>query len=119
MNNYKITNITSQLGKRDLMYNKSLNIEYVTGFEKKTYILQPNETLFITIKSLPLSVHKLRMKKFVIVSEVDDQTIVNEYNKKNVVNNNFIVPSLDIIQKTEDNVIETKKIKKNTKHDEK
>lgn len=119
MSNYKITNITNSLGKRDLMYNSSVDVEYVSGLDKIKYILQPNETLYLKIDSLPLSVHKLRMKKFVIVSEIDSQTMASEYNKKNIKPiNPIILPVKDIkIENIEDNnIAESKKTKKNTKH---
>ena len=36
MNNYKITNITNQLGKRDVSFNSMLDIEYIDGMTKKS-----------------------------------------------------------------------------------
>jgi hypothetical protein len=87
MNNYKITNITNQLGKRDVNFNSILDIEYIDGMTKKVFKLTPNQTVFMKLVSLPISVHKMRIKNFVIVQEVNDSTVLVEMNKYIVVNN--------------------------------
>ena len=111
MVNYKITNITNQLGRRDPNFNSILDIEYIDGFIKKTFKLMPNQTVFMNLVSLPLSVHKMRIKKFVIVNEVSDSVVQNEMNKyivvNNIINNNNTV--------IEDNTNNDKEIKKSTR----
>ena len=110
MVNYKITNITNQLGRRDPNFNSVLDIEYIDGFIKKIFKLMPNQTVFMNLVSLPLSVHKMRMKKFVIVNEVSDSVVQNEMNKYIVVNN--IVPNIPVEESEESK--QDKKTRKNS-----
>lgn len=77
MSTYKITNITNTIEKRNVKHNSILNVEYVDGMEKKSIKIKPNETVFITISTLPLSVQRLRVKNLVSVTEIDS----NELNK--------------------------------------
>jgi hypothetical protein len=74
MSTYKITNITHLLGKREHKYNSNLDIEYVDSMNKKTIVLKPNESVFLSIVSLPLSVHRLRVKNLIIVTETGQST---------------------------------------------
>lgn len=80
MANYKITNITNLAGKRDARFNTILNIEYVDNMMKKTIKIKPNETVFLQIHSLPLSVHKLRVKKLISVVEISNTELTNNMN---------------------------------------
>lgn len=75
MNTYKITNITDSLGKRDANYNTTLKITYVDEMVKKTILLKPKNTIYFTTKSLPLSVHRFRVKKLVSVAEISDKEL--------------------------------------------
>ena len=77
MSTYKITNITSSVDKRHVKYNSILSIEYVDEMERKEIKIKPNETIFITIPTIPLSVQRLRIKNLLSVTEVDS----NELNK--------------------------------------
>ena len=70
MNTYKITNITNKVGKRDPKFNSVANIEYVDNRTRKTIGLKPSESVFLTVQSLPLSVHRLRIKKLIDIVEV-------------------------------------------------
>ena len=70
MNTYRITNITNLVGKRDSKFNSVVNIEYVDNRTKKTIVLKASENVFLTVQSLPLSVHRLRIKKLIDVLEV-------------------------------------------------
>jgi len=72
---YKITNITNLVGKRDMKYNSVLDIEYVDSMIKKIIKVNPGDTVFLKISSLPLSVHRLRVKKLVSVVEIDDNEL--------------------------------------------
>jgi len=67
---YKITNITNFAGKREVKFNSPLDIEYVDAMMKKTIVVKPGETIFLQISSLPLSVHRLRVKRLISVVEV-------------------------------------------------
>jgi hypothetical protein len=82
MNTYKITNITNTAGKRDFKFNSSLNIEYVNDMMKKTSVIKPGESLYLTIANLPMSVHKLRIKNLVSVEEVSQSELENIKNTK-------------------------------------
>ena len=70
MNTYKITNITNLVGKRDPKFNSIVNIEYVDNRIRKIKLLKAGESVFLTVQSLPLSVHRLRIKNLVEIAEV-------------------------------------------------
>jgi hypothetical protein len=70
MNTYKITNITNLAGKRDFKFNSELDIEYVDNMIKKVVKVKPNESIFLTVETLPLSVHRLRVKNLVTITEI-------------------------------------------------
>ena len=80
MTNYKITNLTNTAGKRDMKFNTVLNIEYVDEMKKKTINVKPGETVYLQISSLPLSVHRLRVKKLISVVEVSNNELNNSMN---------------------------------------
>jgi len=76
MNTYKITNLTNTAGKRDMKFNSSIDVEYVDNMIKKTATIRPGESLFLTVHTLPLSVHKLRARNLVSVVEVSEKELV-------------------------------------------
>ena len=71
MGTFKITNITNLASKRDFKYNSILNIDYVDKMAKKIISIKPGDTAYLTISSLPLSVHRLRVKNLITVDEID------------------------------------------------
>ena len=75
MSTFKITNITDFLGKRDYKANSVLDIEYVDNMTKKIMSVKPKESVYLTINALPLSVHRLRVKNLITVSEVSDAEV--------------------------------------------
>ena len=70
MSTYKITNITNLAGKRDFKFNSELDIEYVDNMTRKTLKVKPGSFVYLTIPTLPLSVHRLRVKNLIAVEEV-------------------------------------------------
>jgi len=80
MTNYKITNLTDTLAKRSARHDAILNIDYVDEMTKKSIKIKPGETVFLKINSLPLSVHRLRVKKLISVVEVSDNELKNNMN---------------------------------------
>jgi hypothetical protein len=70
MGTYKLTNVTNLAGKRDFKFNSVLDIEYIDNMMKKTVKLKPGDSLYLTVPTLPLSVHRLRVKKLIVVTEV-------------------------------------------------
>ena len=62
MNTYKITNVTNLAGKREYKYNSILDIDDVDGMMRKTIKVKPGDSLYLTVPTLPLSVHRLRVK---------------------------------------------------------
>lgn len=77
MGTFKITNITNTLGKRDAKYNTVLSIGYVDDMLKKTINIKAGETVYLTIPSLPISAHLLRVKNLITVIEVGDNEIAS------------------------------------------
>jgi len=82
MGTYKITNITNLLGKRDYKYNSTLDVDYVDGLIKKKIKIKAGESVNLTIDNLPLSVHRLRVKNFIIVNEIEKVVEVKQKKKK-------------------------------------
>jgi len=86
MSTYKIINITNQLGKRNANFNSVLKIDYVDGMEVKSLFVKPNETTYLTVSSLPLSLHRMRIKSWVTVDEISKKElkklIANEKRKQ-------------------------------------
>jgi len=78
MNTYKITNTTNLVGRRDVKYNKTVDIEYIDNRVKKNVKLKAGDTVFLTVNSLPLSIHRLRIKNLITVTEIS----AAEFNKK-------------------------------------
>ena len=68
---YKITSLTHKLPKRHINKDKTLEIEYRESFKEREYRLPPNGTLYISSPSLPVNLHKLRMKKMITVVEIN------------------------------------------------
>lgn len=75
MNRYEITNTTHLLGKRDMNYNSILNIEYVDEMVKKSIELKPKEVLYLTARSLPVSLIKYRIKGLISVVEISSKEL--------------------------------------------
>ena len=71
MSTFKIINITNLASKRDFKYNSILDIDYVDKMTKKIISIKPGDTAYLTIPSLPLSVHRLRVKNLITVDEID------------------------------------------------
>lgn len=80
MNTYKITNITNKKGKRDPKFNSILNIEYVDNRTKKTIKLVAGDKVYLSVQSLPLSIHRLRLKKLVEIEEVSPAELKKHLN---------------------------------------
>jgi hypothetical protein len=95
MNIYKITNISQTLGKREFKFNSVLNIDYVDGLTKKTILIKPNETIFLRINSLPLSVQRLRMSNLITVAEVSEPELAKVMNDSKPKNNLEVKPESD------------------------
>jgi hypothetical protein len=70
MSTYKITNITNLAGKRDFKFNSELDIEYVDNMTRKILKVKPGNSVYLTVATLPLSVHRLRVKNLIAVEEV-------------------------------------------------
>jgi hypothetical protein len=75
MSTYKITNITNLAGKREFKYNSVLDIDYVDEMMKKTVSVKPGDSLYLTVPTLPLSVHRLRVKKLITVTEISSEEL--------------------------------------------
>lgn len=83
---YKVTNITDTLNKRDVNYNKPLEIKYNRGFLQKTENLNPKEVKYFVIEGniIPNSIQEYKLKHLVIVEEANymDLTEKKEPKKK-------------------------------------
>jgi hypothetical protein len=86
MNTYKITNITNQLHKRDVHFKTPVKIEYIDDRKKKVAEVKTGENLFLTVATLPLAIHRLRIKGLINITEasVADIKKINPPEKKTV-----------------------------------
>lgn len=75
MSTYKITNITNLTNKRDFKYNSPLEFQVVDNMVKQTISIKPADSVFLTVSSLPLSIHRLRVKGLITVVEVSPDDI--------------------------------------------
>ena len=75
MGNYRITNLTDTLSKRDVNYMKPVSIGYIEMMIRKSISIKPGDTIYFTIPSLHISVHKLRMGGLISVVEVRDAEV--------------------------------------------
>jgi len=75
MSTFKITNITNTIGKREPKYNSVLTIEYIDKMMKKHITIKAGDTIFLTLPSLPISAHSLRVKNLITVSEVSSDEL--------------------------------------------
>jgi hypothetical protein len=113
MNIFKIINITILLNKRNPRFNSTLNIDYVENMNKKIIEIKPNETVYLNISSLPISLHKLRANKMVTVIEVAENELINAMSAgKPIVTNN------DVLVETEQEKTKHVEKKKNKKNEE-
>lgn len=119
MNSYKITNITNLVGRRDSKFNTIIDIEYIDNRIKKTIKLKAGETVFLTVNSLPLSIHRLRIKGLININEVSVTELAKTMEKerpKTIKKLKKIKKPVVVVEK-KDNVVDNtqKKTKTTTK----
>lgn len=105
---YKLTNVTDKIGKRDIKYNSTLEIEYVDKMVKKIIKLLPKETCYLTVTSLPISIQRLEIKNLLTISEISSEEL-NKYYQEMKAKNSKIVNEEN--KKVEDKTIHLNKKK--------
>lgn len=112
MNTYKITNITNLLGKRDRKSNTTISFDYVNKMTKKTINIKPNDSVYLSVPTLPLSVHRLRIKNLIIITEVDASELAKISKKTKPVRKTkpkaMKKPVVNVIEKTKTELVKTK-----------
>lgn len=73
MKAYKIKNLTNSFGKREMMYNTDVIIEYYDSMEKKSLTIKPGDTTYLKIRLLPSDVHRMRIKGIIDVLEISEK----------------------------------------------
>ena len=101
MANYRITNITDTLGKREPKYNSTLDLNYIDSMMKKTIKVKPGEMVYLQIQSLPLSIQQFRVKRLISVVEISNTELKNCMNELRPVIQPMPVP-LEIVETTEE-----------------
>ena len=86
MSTFRIVNLTSQLGKRDANYNSPLKVDYVDGMDRKTLVIGPDQTAYLTVPSMPISLHRMRIKGWVKVDEISKKELKKEMDAEKKVN---------------------------------
>jgi len=123
MNTYKITNTTNRLAKRDRKFNTTMSIDYIDKMTKKTINIKPNDSVYLTIPSLPLSVHRLRIKNLIMISDVDAIELARITKKPKAIrkpkskkpNNKVVEVKKSIIEAVDEVTVESQKKGKITK----
>jgi len=123
MNTYKITNTTNRLAKRDRKFNTTMSIDYIDKMTKKTINIKPNDSVYLTIPSLPLSVHRLRIKNLIMISDVDAIELARITKKPKPIrkpkskkpNNKVVEVKKSIIEAVDEVTVESQKKGKITK----
>ncbi len=90
MTNYKISNITDKLNKRDVNYNKIIDFKFVDGMYVRHIKIEPGDFVVLTISKLPISVQKYKLKNLINIEIIGDDVLKNlrEYKNMGIVNNN-------------------------------
>lgn len=114
MNSYKITNITNLVGRRDSKFNTIIDIEYIDNRIKKTIKLKAGETVFLTVNSLPLSIHRLRIKELININEVSAIELAKTMEKERPKTIKKTKKPVVVIEK-KDNVVDNTQKKTKTK----
>lgn len=114
MSTYKITNITNLLNKRDSKFNMVLDIEYIDDRTKKVISVKPADTVFLTVNSLPLSVHRLRIKKMIEISEISATELAKLMEKDKPKSTLSTKPVKKIVPVEKKKVSEVSSVKKTT-----
>ena len=112
MGTFKITNITNLASKRDFKYNSILNIDYVDKMAKKIISIKPGDTAYLTISSLPLSVHRLRVKNLITVDEIDSIEFAKSMKNiktKTVIKKLLMKKKKNLFRKVKKNILKKKK----------
>lgn len=77
----KLTSITSTLHKRNLYYNKPMEINYADGIINNVITIKPNETHYmVDINSIPSDVRKFKMLGLLLVDDISLEQFNNETN---------------------------------------
>ena len=71
MANFKIKSITDTLPKRNPNCNITLDLTYVENMNKKTVSIRPGQEVIMVLGSLPQNIAQLRMKKMIVVEEIN------------------------------------------------
>lgn len=100
MNTYKITNITNLSNKREFKHNSPLDITYVDNLATKKVTIKAGESIYLKVKSLPMSVRKLRVENLVTVVEVSDAEIASILNSKQNLKSPAITKSVEVEAQT-------------------
>lgn len=72
MVNYKITNITKNLDRRNPVYNSIVTLEYPENMMKKTVSVNPDQQIVIVLSSLPQTINHLRMNNLIMIEEINE-----------------------------------------------
>lgn len=110
---YKVKSVTNTLGKRDINKDNVLDIEYVIGLEKKTFKLNAGGILYMSCNNLPISLHKLRMKKLIQIIEISENEFLSKQKNDNKTQIVPIIPVKEDIKPTKE-VKQQKKVKTTT-----
>lgn len=84
MGNFKIKNLTNELGKRDVNYNQQIKFEVKNGLFMKQVVIEPGQETYLSVKMLPIKLQSYRIKGLASVIEISNSEYaskLNIYNK--------------------------------------
>lgn len=91
---FKITSLTNNLPKRHPNKGAALTIEYRDKYAQKTQQLFPSATLYLAAPSLPVNLHKLRMRGLVSIVEVSKNIFMKLTNPNDIKKVKSTIPEL-------------------------
>lgn len=117
MGYYKIKNLTNKLDKRDVNKNKIIDVNLNSGMRVSNYKISVNDVLYIEFKSIPVELHKERMKGYISIVEISKNEFLKHTKKLSLVKNiskKNITPKKEIIS-NEKKTVTTAKNKRSSK----
>jgi len=84
MRTYKITNITNTLNKRNLYYNKTLDIEFPYDMKDQKVNLKPNDNIIFKTHHIPFNIQKLKIQGLVMIDDITrtENSVIKPKKKK-------------------------------------
>lgn len=82
MKYFKLKNITKELDKRDILYNKKFDVDIYKNHNRVLIPINPGETKYLVSEKLSVNMQKMREKKYLLVVEISKEEYEREFKKE-------------------------------------